>query len=239
LRSTFFHLIFVFSLDGISLRQKTAKGVVKKLVLAAYGVTIEGVRQLIAFRLATAESEAQWEAFLDNLYKRGLEGNALQLVVTDGCKGLHKALERVYPYVPRQRCWAHKLRNIASKLPRRIQAECLAGAKLVYLAHTEREARKRFHEWAQRWREIAAKAVKCLEEDLDELLNFLGQPKEVWKKVRTTNVIERVFREVRRRTRPMSCFNNSASIYRIIFGIISNLNAKWQDKPLPQFTQYS
>ena len=78
--------------------------------------------------------------------------------------------------------------------------------------------------------------LKCLETDLDELLNFLDCPAAHWRKGRTTNVIERAFREVRRRTRPMSCLNNSASVGRIIYGIVSHLNQSWEDKPLPKFT---
>jgi putative transposase len=229
---TYLYLFF----DGITLRVKSVTGAKRRLVLCAYGITPEGERKLISFRQATAESDPQWEAFLRNLYERGLEGKGLRLIVTDGCAGLHTALMTVYPYVPRQRCWAHKLRNVAAKLPRRVQEECLYGAKKVYLAETEREARSRFLDWAALWRATAPRAVACLEEDLDELLTFLSCPKDHWRRIRTTNVIERAFREVRRRTRPMSCFQNSASVDRIIYGVISHLNRNWEEKPLQEFT---
>jgi len=224
-------------LDGITLKVKSALGVKKRLVLCAYGITLTGKRELISFRQATAESAAQWEAFLRNLYERGLDGKNLSLIVTDGCPGLQQALETVYPYTPLQRCWAHKLRNIAAKLPRKIQEDCLREARSIYLADTRREAVHLCRTWTVRWRPPAPKAVACLEEDIDELLNFLDCPREHWKKVRTTNVIERAFREVRRRTRPMSCFQNSASVDRIIFGVISYLNGKWEEHPLWKFTQ--
>jgi transposase-like protein len=106
-------------LDGVVLKVKGAAAVQKRLVLCAYGVTWAGQRELLSFRQATSESEAQWEAFLRDLYRRGLEGRMLRLISTDGAPGLHRALETVYPYVPRQRCWAHKLRNVAAKLPRK------------------------------------------------------------------------------------------------------------------------
>jgi len=223
-------------LDGITMKVKSMAGVKKRLVLCAYGITSQGKRELISFRQALTESEAQWEAFLRNLYERGLEGKQLKLITTDGCAGLHRALETVYAYTPKQRCWAHKLRNIASKLRRRNQEECLKQVKKVYLAETRREATIVFRDWTRQWRNIEPKAVKCLETDMDEMLPFLDCPKSHWKKIRTTNAIERAFREVRRRTRPMSCFQNSASVDRIIYGVISHLNTDWEEKPLPQFT---
>ena len=226
-------------LDGIVLRVKGAKEVTRRLVLCAYGITAGGHREMVSFRQANSESEAAWEAFLRDLYDRGLRGSSLMLISTDGCPGLHRALDTVYPYVPRQRCWAHKMRNVGAKLPRKHQEACLAEAKTIYQAHTRREAILRFRQWAGRWRTIAPKAVRCIEDDLDELLPFLNCPKHHWKKVRTTNPIERAFREVRRRTRPMSCFQNPASVDRIIFGVISHLNNSWKDKPLPQFTHNS
>ena len=177
------------------------------------------------------------EAFLHQLRERGLAGRRLKLIVTDGCPGLHQALETVYPYVPRQRCWVHKLRNVANLLKRSQQQECLAGARAIYLAATRREAVRAYWAWAQRWREEAPKAVACLERVLEELLNVLACPEAHRRKVRTTNAIERAFREVRRRTRPMSCFTNSASCERIIYAVISHLNKSWEGKMLPEFTQ--
>jgi len=192
-------------LDGVVLKVKSPTGVKKRLLLCAYGVTASGTRELLSFRQATAESEAQWEAFLQDLYERGLVGNSLRLITIDGCPGLRRALELVYPYVPVQRCWAHKLRNVAAKLPRRYQKACLAEAKEIYQASSQRQAVARFRDWASRWQHVAPKAVHCIEEDLEELLNFMACPPAHWRKVRTTNAIERAFREVRRRTRPMSC----------------------------------
>ena len=225
-------------LDGITLKVKGAGGARKRLVLCAYGITVRGLRELVSFRQATAESEAQWEAFLRDLYERGFEGKQLQLVTTDGCTGLHRALETVYPYVPRQRCWAHKLCNVAAKLRRKHQGECLQQVKSIYRADTRREAIIQFRVWAKQWHNAEPKAVRCLEEDLDEMLHFLRCPKLHWRKIRTTNAIERAFREVCRRTRPMSCFQNPASVDRMIYGVLSHLNKGWKDKPLYEFTHY-
>jgi len=225
-------------LDGITLRVKGALGAKKRLVLCAYGITPEGRREIVSFRQATAESEAQWEVFLQDLYRRGLEGKTLALVISDGNPGLCRALEMVYPYVPRQRCWVHKLRNVATKLPKRLHQPCLEGAKAIYQSTTRREAVARFRDWASTWHSTQPRAVACLQTDLDELLNFLARPKTHWRRIRTTNAIERAFREVRRRTRPMSCFQNPASVDRVIYGVINHLNSSWKEKPIPQFTHF-
>jgi transposase-like protein len=233
LRDVYQYLFF----DGISLKVKGTGRVHKKQVLCAYGITWDGKREIINFRQATDESEAKWEAFLRDLYHRGLEGKGCHLITTDGCPGLHQALETVYPYIAKQRCRVHKLRNVSNKLRRKDREECLAGAKLIYLAQHRKEAVSKYKEWKSKWYYLYPKAVNCLDKDLDELLNFFDVPLAHRKKVRTTNAIERAFREVRRRTRPMSCFTNSQSVDRIIYGVISHLNQSWKEKPLFEFTQ--
>jgi putative transposase len=234
---------FLF-LDGITLSVKNSLRAIKKLVLVAYGITIFGKKELISFRIASSESQASWEAFLNELYNRGLKGDNLKLIITDGCKGLHAALDVVYAYTKRQHCWVHKLRNVAKYLRKSDEKEVLAGAKQIYKAETKREAVRLFRHWRTHWHKLYPKAVDCIEKDLDELLNFLEIPirKEYRKlvriKIRTTNVIERAFKEVRRRIRPMSCFTNQDSVNRIIYAILSRLNNKWKDKPLAEFTQF-
>jgi transposase-like protein len=225
-------------LDGVYLRVK-APTVKRKLVLCAYGINVLGERRLLDFRLATAESQAQWEMFLSDLRRRGLFGSNLKLIVTDGCKGLHGALDTVYPYVPRQYCWVHKLRNVSNYLKRSQQQECLMGARRIYGASNRLAAVQAYWDWAIRWQEDAPRAVACLRRDLETLLSVFDCPPEQRRMVRTTNAIERCFREVRRRTRPMSCFNNTASCERIIYAVFSRLNRNWEGKPLPQFTHNS
>lgn len=99
------------------------------------------------------------------------------------------------------------------------------------------EAERAYSKWEKKWISIAPKAVKCIEKDLEELLNFYSCPKAMWVKLRTTNVIERAFREVRKRTRPMSCFNNDQSIERIVYAVLIHLSEQWGKLPLKEFTQ--
>ena len=133
-------------LDGISFKVKGAVGRQKRQVLCAYGIRQDGKREVISFRQGTDESEAKWEAFLRDLYDRGLVGQKVRLITTDGCPGLHRALDTVYPYVSRQRCWAHKLRNVANRLKRADQKDCTKQASLIYQAENRREAVKRYRE---------------------------------------------------------------------------------------------
>jgi putative transposase len=229
----------VVFLDGVRQSVKHALGTTKRVVLVAYGLTVFGRRELLSFRQAASESQAAWEAFLNDLYRRGLEGTNLRLVVTDGCSGLHAALAVVYPYARRQRCWVHKLRHVAAKLPRTIQTACLREAKTLYRSATKREAVQRFRQWERHWHAAAPKAVACLRQDLDELLTVLDFPEPQRVMLRTTNVIERCFREVRRRTRPIGCFTNAASCDRITYAVFHRLNTQWQERPLKAFTQFS
>lgn len=228
--------VYLF-LDGVVLKVRDVRGKVRRrVVLVAYGISSQGRRELLAYRLAEGESEAAWTAFLQGLYQRGLVGRRLRLVITDGSTGLAAAVGLVYPQACVQRCWAHKLRNIADKVPRK-EGSCVAQAAAIYRAANRRLAERAFRRWAARWQKHRPKAVACVERDLEQLLNFFLMPERDWKKVRTTNVIERAFREVRRRTRPMSSFTNPASCQRIVFGVINHLNGSWEKNPLKEFTQ--
>jgi len=224
-------------LDGVVLKiRDTAGKVCRRMILVAYGVTLTNQRCIVAYQLAQGESEAAWVEFLQDLFLRGLEGKHLQLIISDGSKGLRAALPVVFPRVPVQLCWAHKLRNIAGKVSRQ-EGSCVAEATAMYRADSQSAAQRAFRDWKPRWADCRPSAVACVERDLDALLNFFAVPTAHWIKVRTTNVIERAFREVRRRTRPMSSFCNRESCDRIVFGVISHLNSSWEGKPLLEFTQ--
>jgi len=106
-------------LDGVSLRMRRPSGRQRVHMLVAYGVRQDGTRQLLAFLRSAGESQAAWEGLLEDLYRRGLRGDNLQLIITDGCAGLGAALQTVYPRVLHQRCWVHKMRNILEKVRRR------------------------------------------------------------------------------------------------------------------------
>ena len=225
-------------LDAVSVRIRLVGTVQRRMALCAYGLTREGKRELIDFQIVKAEAEDTWHGFLWGLWSRGLRGEFLELIVTDGHAGLAKALGRLWPAVAHQRCWAHKLRNLENKL-KASQSACLDQAKLIYQAPHRTEALHRFRVWKKRWQKEAPKAVACLEQDLEELLAFFDCPPAHWKRVRTTNVIERLFVEVRRRIRTMCAFTTRSSCERILFSVFDRMNIYWDLHPLKPFTQKS
>lgn len=223
-------------LDGVSVRIRLAGKVQRRVALCAYGVSHKGQRELIDFLLVKEEAEDSWHNFISELWRRGLKGKSLQLIATDGHLGLIKALDRLWPRVAHQRCWAHKLRNLENKL-KASQRSCLEEAKLIYQAKSRTEALKLFRKWQQRWQTFAPGAVNCLARDIEQLLAFFDCPKEHWRRVRTTNVIERLFVEVRRRIRKMCAFTTRSSCERILYSVFKRMNDQWSLHPLKDFTQ--
>jgi putative transposase len=224
-------------LDGVSLRVRRPGGRKRVQMLVAYGVRGDRSRQLLAFLRSPGESQAAWEALLLDLYRRGLVGKNLLLIVTDGCPGLAAAIQMVYPHVPHQRCWVHKMRNILEHVRQRDYEAVKADAQAIYRAESRREAERAFRCFWVHWQGAYPGVARQLGQDLPELLSFFRFPRHLWKKLRTTNVIERCFVEVRRRTRPMVCFVNVESIDRIIYAIFNGLNQDWRNRTLHIFTQ--
>jgi putative transposase len=225
-------------LDAVSVRIRLVGHVQRRMVLCAYAVSAQGQRELIDFQIVKAEGEDSWHDFLWNLWGRGLRGQCLQLIVTDGQLGLAKAIARLWPAVAHQRCWAHKLRNVENKL-RASQQSCVEEAKLIYQAANRSAALGLFRRWKRRWQGQAPSAVACLEQDLEELLAFFDCPSSRWKRLRTTNVIERLFVEVRRRIRTMCAFTTRSSCERILFSVFERMNQHWTRHPLHAFTHNS
>jgi transposase-like protein len=224
-------------LDGVSLRVRRPTGRKRVQMLVAYGIRQDGSRHLLAFLRSQGEGQADWEALLQDLYRRGLEGRSLQLILTDGCAGLAAAIRTIYPRVRHQRCWVHKMRNLLEKARKCDYDEVKAEAQAIYKAESRRQAEAAFRRFRARWQRTYPDVVKRLGRDLPELLSFFAFPRYLWRKLRTTNVIERCFVEVRRRTRPMVCFVNVESVDRIIYSIFQRFNLEWKTRTLNLFTQ--
>ena len=228
--------------DGIHLKRRSAPRLFRtmaqarhRVVLVCYGITGQGAKELIGYRLEGSESEAGWRRFLGSLRRQGLAAASVEMVVTDGGKGLINALDDFYPDSSRQRCWFHKMSNVLTKLRKAHQSACLRGLRKVYSARSRAVAETLYAAWAQEWKDQESSALRCIETDLESLLSFYSMPKAHWKMLRTTNAIERCFREVRRRTRSIGCFVNDASLERMIYGLFRFLNERRAGKSCPEF----
>ena len=232
------HYQYLF-FDGVVLKSKGAVKVQKKILLCAFGITAQGRQEIIDFYPAASESGACWEAFLRDLYQRGLEGSLCQLIATDGGTGLHQALQIVYPKIVLQRCWAHKSRNVLDKVKKIDQPAVKKALNRISHAANRREATEAYWRLSSRWKKSYPKAVACLKKDFDQLLTFFRiEDSAMWSRLRTTNLIERAFVEVRRRTRPMGVMAHTQSLQRIVFAVFHHLNKNWSERPL-KFTHKS
>lgn len=226
-------------LDGVSQRVRGSVGRKRRMVLSAIGIKADGTKEFISYLQVKRESASTWEAFLRDLLERGLKGRHLKLIVSDGSPGLARAIEMVYPWVAHQLCWVHKSWNVINKVRKADQERVKAGLVRIYTASTRKAAVEAYLRWARQWRGKYPRAVRSVERHIEELLNLFLCPAEHRRYIRSVNLIERSFREVRKRTRPISVFTNPASCDRIIFGVISKLNMQWRRSPLHEFANNS
>lgn len=217
---------FLF-LDGLYVRIRYELHVKPMVLLFAYGIKGDGQRRFLSFRLVKKESHKSYLSFLENLEARGLKGKNLKLIIMDGALGLWSAIEEVYPEIPHQLCWAHKLRNVSKYCPKRHQTKCLSEASRIMYAKSPKVAGRLFREWKAKWGSVVPRAVACLERDFEKLIPVFEFPEGIRKMIRTTNVIERCFREVRRRLKVMGYFQDNRSCKRIVMSLVEYFNVKW------------
>lgn len=218
-------------LDGLNV---TIRGAFKRkqVVLFALGEYEDGRRELIDFRVATSEKGIYWLGFLEDLYRRGLEGSHLKLVVIDEARGLVEAVRTVYGFVPLQVCWIHRQRNMVKRLSRRgHRKEICADVKEIFNAGSREEAIELLKRFKSKWQPREPRAVKNFLRDIDLSLTFFSQPKPRWKQLASNNIIERGLREIRRRIRLVDSFRDERSCERIIFTQVLEYNRKQELNP--------
>ena len=208
----------VVFLDGFHLRVRLAGRVVVVPVLAALGVTDTGQKQLLALQLAAAEATTSWGGLLADLQQRGLP--APLLVVTDGHAGLKKALE-AWPTVRVQRCTAHKGRNLADACPVHARPELRRDYHRLLYAKDGLAARAAYDAFLKKWTPLCPPVARSLEEAGLDLLTFYTFPKAMWKSLRTTNALENLNREFRRRTKTQASFSTEAAALTVLFGLVA------------------
>jgi putative transposase len=222
---------FIF-IDGLWVHIKEID-IKKRPILFALGVTTDGKQEIIAFKLAEGETEEEYTSFLNDLYRRGLRGKSLELIIQDGSEAITAAVNMVYPYTPRQRCYTHKLRNLMQNIRYKFKhrAKLMKQASNIYKAASRQEAIKRFRIFVYRWHKVEPRAVKCFKDEFYQTLNFYDFPKEMRSAVSTTNHLERFLEEIRRRIKIQGYFKNERSLKLWVFGLIKHISLRPIQQP--------
>lgn len=200
-----------------------------RAVLIAIGIDWDGRRQVLGVDLANRESCSSWMNFLEKLKKRGLRG--VEMVVSDDHSGLRTAIERVFPEAVWQRCYVHFLRNALDHLPRKADDDCLRELRWLYDRRDLDEARKDLSAWIQRWQDKYPKLCDWVEENIEQTLSFYRLPIRHHKHLKSTNMLERLNEEIRRRTRVVRIFPNEESCLRLVRALAVEVHENWIEAP--------
>jgi transposase-like protein len=211
--------------DALYIKVREGTRVVSKAVLVAYGVSETGEREILGTVVAAGEMEDSWRAFLQSLVERGLKG--VQLVISDAHEGLKRAVRAVLNGVSWQRCTVHFLRNVMTRIPKRAQGVVAALLRTVFAQSSKKEAQEAMtkalafldHQYPD-----AAALVREAEEDVLAHMSF---PNEHWRQIRSTNPLERLNKEIRRRTDVVGIFPNASSALRLIGMVLVEQNDEW------------
>ena len=202
-------------LDGIWLKRSWGGEVKNVAVLVAIGVDQEGYRQILGVCEGAKEDAESWRNFLRHLKQRGLKG--VRLITSDKCLGLVEALAEFFPEAMWQRCVVHWYRNVMSVVPRGKVRQVVAMLKAIHAQEDREAAQKKAVDVVGKLREVKlAKAAKTVEDGVDETLSYMSFPHEHWLRIRTNNPLERIMREIRRRTRVVGAFPDGKSALMLV-----------------------
>jgi putative transposase len=226
------NIVYLF-VDGVA--EKLHLGQRREAVLAAWGIDMNGIKHLLGLQPGTKEDTATCRDFLRDLKARGM--NDPVLVASDGAPGLIRAIDEVFPQSLRQRCLAHKLRNLQSKVPEDLHREIIPMARNAYQASSPTLARMAREEFVKQWRSELPTAVACFEDDFDACIAHLQLPVSHRRVTRTTNLLERLFLEERRRTKTIPHAFGERAVVKLMFAAIERASKSWKGVPITQFEQ--
>lgn len=207
-------------LDAIRVPVRLARRVVKVPVQAVIGVKVTGEKELLELRVAPSESRRSWEGVVEGLVKRGLV--APMLVMVDGNAGLLRSVREGWPEAQVQRCAWHKLENLLAKAPKHCHEELKRDYGSITYAEDREAAEKAYEAFLRKWSKLVPEVATSLEEAGSELLSFYDFPSEMWKSLRTTNLIERVNEEFRRRVKTQGSFPTEGAALTLLFGLFAS-----------------
>ena len=201
-------------------------GVIRsQAVLIAIGINWEGRRQVLGVELANRESSTSWKEFVRRLKQRGLHG--VEFVVSDDHDGLKKAVVELLPEAAWQRCYVHFLRNALDYLPRKADDDCLQELRWIYDRRDLKEAQADLAAWLKRWERRYPRLTDWAEEAIGETLTFYRLPRQHHKHLKSTNLLERLNEEIKRRTRVVRIFPNPESCLRLVRALCAETHETW------------
>jgi len=201
-------------------------GVIRsQAVLIAIGINWEGRRQVLGVELANRESATSWKDFVRRLKERGLNG--VEFVVSDDHDGLKKAVAELLPEAAWQRCYVHFLRNALDYLPRKADDDCLQELRWLYDRRDLKEAQADLAAWLKRWERRYPKLTDWAEENIGQTLTFYRLPRQHHKHMKSTNLLERLNEEIKRRTRVVRIFPNPESCLRLVRALCAETHEAW------------
>jgi len=218
--------------DGVNFDMRMGDSIEKVPVLVAIGVTEAGIRLVLGLQAGDKESAGSWREFFKDLKGRGLDSNMVSLGIMDGLPGLEKVFKEEFPKAKVQRCQVHVARNVLAKVPQKFKKSVADDMRSIFYASSRDKAIELFAQFKARWEPQLPSAVKCLERSLDACLTFFNCPEEEWISLRTTNIIERLNKEFRRRTKPMEIVAGERSCYTLLTFIALKMELHWRSNPL-------
>jgi len=196
-----------------------------RAVMIAIGINWDGRREVLAVELANRESETSWREFLQGLKERGLSG--VEFVVSDDHAGLRRAIEELLPQAAWQRCYVHFLRNALDYLPRKADDDCLTELRWLYDRQTLEEAQRDLAAWLKKWQGKYPKLCDWVEANIGETLTFYRLPREHHKHLKSTNMLERLNEEIKRRTHVVRIFPHEESCLRLVRALATEIHEDW------------
>jgi putative transposase len=201
-------------------------GVIRsQAVMIAIGVDWEGRRNVLAVELANRESQSSWKEFCLRLKTRGLSG--VELVISDDHAGLRKAITEVFAESAWQRCYVHFLRNALDYLPRKADNDCMTELRWIYDRRSIEEARQDLAAWLRKWAAQYPKLCDWVEGNIEETLTFYRLPRQHHKNLKSTNLLERLNEEIKRRTLVVRIFPNTAACLRLVRALAVEMHENW------------
>jgi putative transposase len=218
--------------DGTNFSMRVEGSVEKVPVLAAIGVTLEGHRTVLGLQAGDKESASIWRELFRDLKRRRLDGSTVTLGIMDGLSGLERVFKEEFPKAKVQRCQIHVSRNVLAKVPRKLKKAVADEIRSIFYASSRKKALEFFDRFKIGYEKEIPSAVKCLENSLDACLTYLNFPEEEWICLRTTNVIERLNKEFKRRTKPMEIVAGERSCYMLLAFVCLKMELTWRSKPI-------